>query len=897
MNIPIRRCIAAVAIVAFAAACSSPAVTSPPGSGAAHLSVAGGDHQSAVAGATLPTPLSVLVTDSSGQPVAGVAVQFHVDSGGGSLAATTATTAANGIATSGAWTLGPAVAFTNVVTASSGTLTPARFHAQSQGASARPLITNALVGTGGGTLRYQQAGDALNGLRIVVPAGAYPTATTWSVVADSSVRPTLPADFAQVGPTLVVSNGQGYADSVITLTMPMTVPATDAVAPFYFDPGSRTLELIPIVARDDTSASLATRHFTGDLLAIPGRQPSTIRIRASSFGSVSIVWIRLSASKLAGTFDSGFRPGLDNWEFINFGDYISPDGDCEGMSITEIYYYYFVTLGGQPALYHHFDRSLANAWDNVQGFRFAGSVQGDYDERYAAGLTETADLIEAAKANGVPPDQLAQSSIVLSLKLTQQPILIGLEGTPGGHAVVAYSATTVGSQTTVSFADPNYPTTPRSMVFVDGKLTPVALSTNARSTAGSFTRAFALGVTGEVPLRNLDTRWSEFLAKRAGSDRYPTDYALRIRDSINQTWRTLSFQGSTDTIRTTSPQLVGQLLCAGCDSMRKGVTPAELQYLAIYNDSGQVEVGTPDGIATLAPGRTQVVLVGYANSPSTGVARQPDPGFLDSRILQVIYQPFHIFPASLDAGVGVPETLAATNGGLATPTSTYTWNFGDGTAAVAVVGDSTVRHTFSTAGEYTVRVTLTDPASVKIGEALGIARISTRFAWRFTSAAVTSVAFPFGGIGNQVSDTVVQGIINGYLSALTSAPANNAVFVSDSAGCGSVYLEEFAPGAVMDTGYVASASKVLLSANCYDTSVFIGAFAMGPLGAGPLSGDFLPLPNLPPDIITVSGASIDATMNGITLSGKFVWNIAYSTGVAQYTVTFTGTQIIPRPGP
>lgn len=883
-------------VASITVACASPATTPPTAGTPAHLASSGGDHQSGAAGTRLPTPPAVLVTDAAGQPVPGIAVQFHVDSGGGSLAAVTGTTGTDGVAVSGAWTLGPAAATTNVVTASYGSLVPVTFHALTLGAVARPLFTDAPVGSAGGTLRYQHAGDPLNGLTIVVPAGAYLTATTWSVIADSSVRPALPADFVQVGPTLIISNGQGYADSSISLTMPMTVPGTDAVAPFYFDPVTGTLELIPILSRDDSSASLATRHFSADLMAIPGLQVPGAGLRMSSFGSVRVVWVRIPSSKLAGTFDSGFRVGTDNWEFENRGDYISSDGDCEGMSITEIYYYYFFRLGGKPALYHHFDTSLANQWDNVQGIRYSGSVQGDYEALARRGVNQLGALIAAANNNSIPASSLTSTSIVLSLKLTQQPILLALLGPVGGHAVVAYSVTTVGSQTTVSIADPNYPATPRTMVFSNGVLTPVGLAINANSPLDFFTRAYALGVTSEVPLRKLDARATEFFAKQSGNDRYPSAYAMRVRDSINQSWRTMAFQVATDTIRTTSSELAGQMLCSDCGLMRTGVTPPDLQYLAIYNDSGRVHVDSGTSTTTLAPGRTQFVMAGFALSPTPGV-HQALYGFVDSKILQVIYQPFRVFPGNLTGSIGAPADFAATNGGLATPTSIYTWNFGDGTPPVSVIGDSTVRHTFAAAGTFAVQVTLTDAANVKIGIAQSTAKISSQFAWRFTSASVTSVVLPAGGIGSQPSDTVVQGIIGGFLSALTGTPANNAVFVSDSAGCGSVFLEEFAAGAVMDTGFVAGASKVILAANCYDPAVFIGTFTMGPLGAGQLSGSFGPIPNLPPNIITVSGASIASAMNGTTLSGSFTWNIAYSTGVARYTVTFQGIQIIPRPGP
>lgn len=66
-----------------------------------------GDGQSGPAGSALAQPLTVMLTDAQNNPIAGQAVQFGVSAGGGSLAATTITTAADGRA-SAAWTLGPA---------------------------------------------------------------------------------------------------------------------------------------------------------------------------------------------------------------------------------------------------------------------------------------------------------------------------------------------------------------------------------------------------------------------------------------------------------------------------------------------------------------------------------------------------------------------------------------------------------------------------------------------------------------------------------------------------------------------------------------------------------------------------------------------------------------------
>lgn len=80
----------------------SVASTSGP---ATRISANSGNAQTGAMGATL-NPLSVRITDAGGNPKSGETVTFAVTSGGGSLASTTATTNAQGVATSGAWTIG-----------------------------------------------------------------------------------------------------------------------------------------------------------------------------------------------------------------------------------------------------------------------------------------------------------------------------------------------------------------------------------------------------------------------------------------------------------------------------------------------------------------------------------------------------------------------------------------------------------------------------------------------------------------------------------------------------------------------------------------------------------------------------------------------------------------------
>ncbi len=112
---------------------------------AAILAKQGGDNQSAPAGTPVAINPRVLVTDASGNTVAGVSVSFAVTGGGGSIAFATDVSNANGRASGGTWTLG-AIAGANALTATAPGLngSPAVFTATGTSSSGPPAaIINA----------------------------------------------------------------------------------------------------------------------------------------------------------------------------------------------------------------------------------------------------------------------------------------------------------------------------------------------------------------------------------------------------------------------------------------------------------------------------------------------------------------------------------------------------------------------------------------------------------------------------------------------------------------------------------------------------------------------------------------------------------------------------------
>lgn len=91
------------------------------------LAKASGDQQSTTTGTAAASALVVKVTDASGNAVSGVAVTWAITSGGGSLSATSATTDANGQAST-TYTAGTTVG-TSIITASVSGLTSVAFNA------------------------------------------------------------------------------------------------------------------------------------------------------------------------------------------------------------------------------------------------------------------------------------------------------------------------------------------------------------------------------------------------------------------------------------------------------------------------------------------------------------------------------------------------------------------------------------------------------------------------------------------------------------------------------------------------------------------------------------------------------------------------------------------------
>lgn len=184
---------------------------------AANIEKTAGDGQTGDAGEELPVDPAVRLTDSFGNPVAGVPVTFAVASGGGTVTGPTPVTGIDGVATVGSWTLGTGVG-ENTLTATAGLLS-VTFTATSVAGPPDEII--------------KVAGDNQNaavGTDVPTPPSVQVVDEFGNVVAGVTV-------------TFTVTSGDGLVDGDSTTEIQTGVDGIAAVGSWTLgpDPGDNTL--------------------------------------------------------------------------------------------------------------------------------------------------------------------------------------------------------------------------------------------------------------------------------------------------------------------------------------------------------------------------------------------------------------------------------------------------------------------------------------------------------------------------------------------------------------------------------------------------------------------------------------------------------------------------------
>ena len=398
-------------------------------------------------------------------------------------------------------------------------------------AGARVNVTDLLVPTDGGTITVSEPGGPVDGLEINVPRGAYGDPRTFKISYAPIEKHEFGTDFTPLTPLITVSNGGGYSAEPMTLTIPLKVPPGYFAMGFLYDERTGELEGMPLLESTSDHVTVSTMNFAHSSAS---GEPSGENPRPWQAGALyqdagqltedaeaKIVMAAAPESSLVGEFDSGFRPGVDDWQFTNYGSTVAPLGHCGGQSATAMWYYAErKKKKGAPALYGLYDndgvRKTPHLWqDDVNGYKLASVAQKDY----GGSPTFPFDVLQFV-GQFLMKDSVTLKAFRYAIKLTGSPQFISIFSRRGGHAIIAYRV----SGNTIFVADPNFPGNRDRAIEYDTTteaFIPYSSGDNAASLDTSYTKILYAGRTSFINWYYQKAHWAAFEQGTIGQGVFP----------------------------------------------------------------------------------------------------------------------------------------------------------------------------------------------------------------------------------------------------------------------------------------------------------------------------------------------------------------------------------------
>ncbi|OGO16183.1 MAG: hypothetical protein A2Z02_02255 [Chloroflexi bacterium RBG_16_48_7] len=438
------------------------------------------------------------------------------------------------------------------------------------------------VGPSGGIIAVAKPGDPMDGFVISVSPSSFSDSRNFKISSAPITKHSFGADINPVTPMISVENAGAPSDKLMYVRVPVKVPEQYFAMGFIYDEKSKQLEGMPLVSADSGSITVATKHFSNFFVSM------------------------IEKALLAKDTDSGFRPGIDDWEFVNNGSYIASGGHCEGQSLTAMWYYCTQPDGKDLCLFGRYDNNgkkpeTPDLWeDDSFGYRFCSVIQADNKTELAQDFwlnlagKNWVWINNKWEMKDVPGigDGATFNLFSYSIRATGEPQEVAMwSSSGGGHAMVVYKA--VGNALYVS--DPNYPgIADRKIIYYsgEGKFKPYNSGANRKEIdAGrgtSFEKILYSGKSTVLPWDKIAQRWTEFKNGTIGNDKFP-QYEIDYLDENNK-WVPLVDGFSTR----------NKIMSLGV----KRITGAFPLALQIYREGKQLEVKNRE--IELKPGNNEL---------------------------------------------------------------------------------------------------------------------------------------------------------------------------------------------------------------------------------------------------------------------------------------------------
>jgi len=375
-------------------------------------------------------------------------------------------------------------------------------------------VAQGTVPQSGGTVTVNKGDSAINGLTIDVPSGSYADNLDFSVAEAAVQANGFGKELVIISPMIKVDNGGAYSSDMMTVKVPCNVPDGYIPMGFYYDEETKALESLPVLDAGNGYVTLGLRHFSDTFV-----------------GAVS----EKDAASIT-SFDTGFKPGVDDFHMENNGSYIEPGGHCAGQSLATMWYYANKKLKGSSKLWNLYDNYGKDAQitfktpdfqnDDVMALRLATVAQ----KEATWGSTLRDRFMSASKLS----DKATFYGLVYAMKLHKSPQYVSIQrldasgNVAGGHAIIAYRVE--GNR--IYVADPNYPgKTDRYIELSDGKFKPYSSAATAQDAANgkgkSYARINFVGISAMYDHPKMAQLWGE-LEKRTVGDAYFPDVTPKL---------------------------------------------------------------------------------------------------------------------------------------------------------------------------------------------------------------------------------------------------------------------------------------------------------------------------------------------------------------------------------
>jgi hypothetical protein len=675
----------------------------PPGGGdPASIGVHAGNGQTAAAGSAVSINPAVIVKNDAGQPVAGTAVTFTVDAGGGSIGGSSVSTNASGVASPGQWTLGSAGA--QRLSARVGTLAAVFIDATITPGTG---TTTATVPATGGTVEITTPEHPYLGLKLTVPAGTYTGNAEFELKVLGNVPlPVMPSGYRVSGPALEVYTPQMRGAKLMTLDIPVTRAANEDVLIALYDPTRRIIEVMPTVGRTPTSVRVMTGHLRADMLVGRPRSVATLRTGEPPAGQVSHSGANPSAYMLQIALSLPLQPvapvlnpAVDGWPVSDHGSTYFPTG--HGPAI--------------PGLVHLGAALSAGLSQKViplprPGFYADAAPLATVVDarRQLSGLTSTIEQMNVAMAglSKAIRDEMVHHNVVGGMGLTGNSTVVALMPAPGLEPV--YANTVSGTETTFSAISPAQAIMNQLIRAVTGGYEPLSVLPSADQPPVTVDGVIPLPsfVFQGVGLSTMSTTLNAPLGspqREAGnramsaSAGFPAE-GMDLMPVLSGQWRSVNV-GTPIAIRDGDAALS---LASYWDReflMNSLIGLAEVARVDLSGPSFVEISSLPD--FTAAPELGQVQYVITPTGTMMGGIKQSG-----SFTITLVKATFKVSPATVDLPANrrvdlVAEVPLPPTGGFR-----IKWDWGDGTTPTETVNVLTATHTYAQSDDYVVKVTL-----------------------------------------------------------------------------------------------------------------------------------------------------------------------------------------------